>query len=127
MDGEPVGVYGQNGTGLQFPAVAVADVMAKLPSAARVLSPILRVVTQSESETGTAAAHRFDQREAEVEITRAQVDLLAGRAPIGAVWADADLARVDAAGRGCGDGDAAARRRVDVVIHGRDTVGISGS
>src|SRR6266404_43 len=77
--------------------------MAELPCAARVLTPVGGVVAEAEREAGTSAACGFDQREAEVEVARAQVDLFAGRAPVSAGWADADLARVDAAGGRRGD------------------------
>src|SRR6266850_2149274 len=100
--------------------------MAELPCAAWVLTPVGGVVAESERETGTAAAHGFYQREAEVEIARAQVDLFAGRAPVCAGGANADLTRVDAAGGRRGDGDIRDWTHIVVVIEGIEAVGVGG-
>ena len=74
VDGEPIGgIHGQQRAGLQPPAVAVADVMAELPCATRILTPVAGVVAEAERETGTAAARGLNQREPEVQIIDQQV------------------------------------------------------
>src|SRR6266404_3093503 len=98
--------------------------MAELPCAARVLTPVGGVVADAERESGTAAFCGFHQREPEVEVARSQVDLFAGRAPVGAGGADADLTRVDTASGGRGNGEGGERAGIGVVVKGEEAVSI---
>ena len=73
-DGPIVGIERSQGSGLQFPAPAVAGIDAMLPLAVGVLAPLLGVVAEREGGTETATLG-FEQRQVEVEVAAKQVDI----------------------------------------------------
>ena len=99
----PVLVDRGDGPGQQLPSVTIPAVAGQTPDACRVLPPDLTVVVQRQRDAPSPAGLGADQRDIEVQVARANIDLLAVASPVTAVGPDT-------APRGVGGCD---RRRPD--------------
>ena len=124
-DGPVIGIKGSQGSGLQFPAPAVAGIDAMLPLACGVLAPLLGVVAEGEGGS-EAATLGFEQRQVEVEVAAKQVDIFAHGAPVVAGGPDAGAPDVALVEGWRGDVHSSDGAYVGVPIHGDELKQVSG-
>src|ERR1043166_2091234 len=125
IDREIAAVDRHQRASLQLPTVAEPAVAAEVPDTASVLAPVLGVVAEIKRQVPAASLH-FEQRDGEVEIPGAHIDVLAPAAPVAPGGPHSDLPGVDGSGRGS-DHYERDRGGVPVKIDSLNRIGVSGS